>query len=119
MGTPNPSAANTPSPAISRRAFVAAAASVPLLAALPAIAAKAPAAGTYGKDVVYSGPMYESMKVEGDTVVVSAKDMVKPVAVRYAWADNPEYNLYNKADLPASPFRTDDWPVGEQQAAKK
>jgi sialate O-acetylesterase len=32
------------------------------------------------------------------------------VAVRYAWADNPECNLFNKAGLPASPFRTDDWP---------
>ena len=31
-------------------------------------------------------------------------------AVRYAWADNPVCNLYNKADLPACPFRTDDWP---------
>jgi len=33
----------------------------------------------------------------------------KPVAVRYAWANNPVCNLYNKADLPAVPFRTDDW----------
>jgi sialate O-acetylesterase len=31
------------------------------------------------------------------------------VAVCYAWANNPECNLYNKADLPASPFRTDQW----------
>jgi sialate O-acetylesterase len=33
-----------------------------------------------------------------------------PVAVRYAWADNPDANLANGAGLPASPFRTDDWP---------
>lgn len=34
-----------------------------------------------------------------------------PVAVRYGWADNPaDINLYNKAGLPANPFRTDDWP---------
>ena len=33
-----------------------------------------------------------------------------PIAVRYAWADNPICNLYNGANLPASPFRTDDWP---------
>jgi sialate O-acetylesterase len=33
-----------------------------------------------------------------------------PVAVRYAWADSPECNLFNNEDLPASPFRTDDWP---------
>jgi sialate O-acetylesterase len=33
-----------------------------------------------------------------------------PVAVRYAWADNPDdANLYNKEGLPASPFRTDNW----------
>jgi sialate O-acetylesterase len=31
-------------------------------------------------------------------------------AVRYAWADNPVANLYNAEGLPASPFRTDDWP---------
>jgi sialate O-acetylesterase len=31
--------------------------------------------------------------------------------VRYGWADNPEVNLYNGAALPASPFRTDDFPM--------
>ncbi|HUU09711.1 MAG TPA: sialate O-acetylesterase [Phycisphaerae bacterium] len=106
----------------------------------------------YGKDIVYSGPVYDSMAVEGDKVrlkfkhvggglvaqggtlkgfavagedkkfawadatidgpcvVVANKDVAKPVAVRYAWADNPECNLYNKESLPASPFRTDEWP---------
>ena len=107
----------------------------------------------YGRDVVYSGPIYESMTVEsdrvrlrfkhigeglvtqngeqlkgfaiagsdqkfvsaeaninGDTVVVWSDQVPKPVAVRYAWADNPACNLYNKTNLPASPFRTDDWP---------
>lgn len=107
----------------------------------------------YGDDVVYSGPIYKSMSVEGrrvrlhfkhlggglvakdgprvrafgvagpdgkffygnghidrDTVVVSSAAVRNPVAVRYAWADNPLCNLYNKAGLPASPFRTDDWP---------
>jgi sialate O-acetylesterase len=106
----------------------------------------------YGKDVVFSGPTYDSMKadgskvvltfknvggglvakgdkltgfaiagedkkfvwadakIEGATVVVSAKEVEKPVAVRYAWADNPECNLYNKEVIPASPFRTDTWP---------
>ena len=34
----------------------------------------------------------------------------EPVAVRYAWADNPVCNLYSAAGLPATPFRTDDWP---------
>ncbi len=107
----------------------------------------------YGKnDVVYSGPVFDSMKVEGnavrlkllhadglhakggelkgfavagedkkfvwaeakidgDAVVVSAKGVAMPIAVRYGWADNPEANLYNGAGLPASPFRTDDFPM--------
>jgi sialate O-acetylesterase len=34
-----------------------------------------------------------------------------PVAVRYAWADNPTCNLTNDSGLPASPFRTDDFPL--------
>ena len=108
-------------------------------------------AKVYGKDVVYSGPVYKSMSIEGDkirlsfdhvdgglvskggvltgfaiagedsqfvwanaqidgeTVVVSNPEIRHPLAVRYAWADNPLCNLYNKAGLPASPFRTDDW----------
>jgi sialate O-acetylesterase len=107
----------------------------------------------YGKDVVYSGPVYESKTLEGDkirlrfkhvtggltakggkplkgfeiagedrkfvpaqaniegnTVVVRSDKVPRPVAVRYAWADYPECSLYNRAGLPASPFRTDDWP---------
>jgi sialate O-acetylesterase len=110
-------------------------------------------ANTYGKDVVYSGPLYKSMakkgnqiflsfnhvggglvakggeplkgfalagadrkfiwadaKIEGDKIVASSEKVTDPVAVRYAWADNPVCNLYNKAGLPASPFRTDTWP---------
>ena len=48
--------------------------------------------------------------LECDTVVVSSPAVPKPVAVRYACAMNPEgCNLYNKAGLPASPFRTDNW----------
>jgi sialate O-acetylesterase len=107
---------------------------------------------TYGKDVAASGPVYDSMQVdgnkarlkfrnadgglvakhgvpvgfqiagedhkwywahaeiEGDSVSVWNAQVAKPVAVRYAWADNPMCNLYNGADLPAVPFRTDDWP---------
>lgn len=45
--------------------------------------------------------------IEGETVVVATEDGIKPVAVRYAWGDAPEGNLFNQADLPASPFRTD------------
>lgn len=43
--------------------------------------------------------------IEGDTVLVVSPQVPKPVAVRYAWANNPVCNLYNKAGLPASPFR--------------
>jgi len=108
-------------------------------------------AQVYGKNLVYSGPIFESMKIEdsrarlsfkhtggglmakggaptgfaiagedqvfhwadakidGETIVVSCDKVAKPAAVRYAWADNPECNLYNKEGIPASPFRTDDW----------
>jgi sialate O-acetylesterase len=46
-----------------------------------------------------------------NTVVVSNPNVSTPVAVRYCWTDNPpEVNLYNLEGLPASPFRTDDWP---------
>jgi sialate O-acetylesterase len=107
---------------------------------------------TYAEDVVYSGPLYDAMKLEngririsfkhlggglearrgtlrgfavagadkrfhwaeaiidGDTVVVSSPAVPDPVAVRYAWGGNPDCNLYNRNGLPASPFRTDDWP---------
>ncbi|MGH7601070.1 MAG: sialate O-acetylesterase [bacterium] len=107
----------------------------------------------YGENITYSGPIYKSMKIEGNhirlffdhaqdglmskggdnlhgfavagadrkfiwaeamidgkTVVVSSSQIAKPVAVRYAWATNPVCNLYNRAGLPASPFRTDAWP---------
>ena len=50
-------------------------------------------------------------KIVGETVVVSSAEMAQPVAVRYAWKDWPDYSLANGAGLPASPFRTDDWPV--------
>ncbi len=112
-----------------------------------------PLAGIYGKKLVYSGPIYKSMKVDGssiilsfdhvggglvakgdgqlkgfsiagadrkfvwadakidgNTIVVSSDKVSEPAAVRYAWADNPVCNFYNKEDLPASPFRTDEWP---------
>ena len=58
-------------------------------------------------------------KIDGRTVVVSSPEVAKPVAVRYAWGDNPDCNLLNREGLPASPFRTDDWPRPEPAAAKK
>lgn len=54
--------------------------------------------------------VWADAKLEGDHVVVSSPKVKTPVAVRYAWADNPECNLVNAAGLPASPFRTDKWP---------
>lgn len=109
----------------------------------------------YGRNLVYSGPVFKGMSVsgneviltfdpagsgliakdrygylkafmvagsdrkfvwakariaEGNKVVVSAPGVPAPVAVRYAWADNPDdANLYNLEGLPASPFRTDNW----------
>jgi sialate O-acetylesterase len=49
-------------------------------------------------------------KIDGATVVVSSPQVSQPVAVRYAWGNAPDCNLYNQEGLPASPFRTDDWP---------
>ena len=51
--------------------------------------------------------------IEGETIVVSSTNVPNPVAVRYAWAMNPSQRnlLYNQEGLPASPFRTDDWPL--------
>ena len=48
--------------------------------------------------------------IDGDAIVVSSAQVTAPVAVRYAWAADPAISLYNKAGLPALPFRTDDWP---------
>jgi sialate O-acetylesterase len=109
-------------------------------------------AKTYGKpDLVYSGPLFKSIKadgdkivvsfdhaaglksrdgkdlswwsiagddkkfvkatakIEGDTVIVSAEGVAKPVAVRFGWHQLAEPNLANGAGLPASPFRSDNW----------
>ncbi len=111
----------------------------------------------YGENLVYCGPTYAGMAVEGDsirvrfdnvggglvakdgdlrrfaiagadkkfvwataridgsTVVVHADGVADPVAVRYAWEDNPAgCNLYNAEGIPASPFRTDDWQLLSQ-----
>jgi sialate O-acetylesterase len=103
----------------------------------------------YKKNIPCSGPIYKSMKIKGDsivlkfdhiekglvckgdrltgfaiagenekfviaeakivgnTVVVSSDKIKKPIAIRYGWQDGPMCNLYNSADIPASPFRTD------------
>jgi len=60
--------------------------------------------------------VWADAEIDGETVVVSSSFVNAPVAVRYGWADNPPCNLYNKAGLPASPFRTDDWSKGSAHA---
>lgn len=45
--------------------------------------------------------------IEGNEVIIYSDKVAEPVAVRYAWADNPECNLVNSENLPAIPFRTD------------
>jgi sialate O-acetylesterase len=54
--------------------------------------------------------VWADAKMMRNSIIVSSPQVQKPVAVRYAWANNPVANLYNKEGLPASPFRTDDWP---------
>ena len=48
-------------------------------------------------------------KVEGETVLATARNVPEPVAVRYAWRNCPDANLYNGAGLPAVPFRSEKW----------
>ena len=56
--------------------------------------------------------VWAKAEIEGkNKIVVSSPDVPKPVAVRYGWADYPVVNLWNKDGLPATPFRTDDFPL--------
>lgn len=58
-----------------------------------------------GKDMQF---VWARARIRGDRVIVRNRKIRRPVAVRYAWADNPAgANLYNKEGLPAAPFRTD------------
>ena len=50
-------------------------------------------------------------EISGDSIIVSADGVAKATAVRFGWSHDAEPNLFNGAGLPASPFRTDDWPV--------
>lgn len=61
--------------------------------------------------------IWADARIEGATVVVSSEQVPAPIAVRYAWADNPTCNLFNQAGLPAAPFRTDDFPFFPPSAA--
>jgi sialate O-acetylesterase len=54
--------------------------------------------------------VWAKARIKGNKLIVWSDQVDKPVAVRYAWADNPSgANLYNREGLPASPFRTDNW----------
>ena len=66
-----------------------------------------------GKDKVFHPATAE---IDGDTILVSAANVAKPVAVRFGWGNSDEPNLMNKEGLPSSSFRTDDWKI---QARKK
>jgi sialate O-acetylesterase len=57
--------------------------------------------------------------IQGDTVVVTCPQVEKPVAVRYGWANYPVVNLWNQAGLPASPFRTDAFPLLTQPKSQE
>jgi sialate O-acetylesterase len=53
-------------------------------------------------------------EIHRKSVVVSSPQVKRPVAVRFGWANYPVVNLTNGAGLPASPFRTDTYPVTTQ-----
>lgn len=54
-------------------------------------------------------------KIEGKTIIVTSPKVKEPAAVRFAWKAVPEPNLFNNENLPASPFRTDDWVIAEKK----
>jgi sialate O-acetylesterase len=58
-------------------------------------------------------------RIEGNTVIVTSDQVPEPREVRYGWADHPLCNLFNAEGLPASPFRTDDFPGVTQPREKK
>ena len=57
-------------------------------------------------------------RIEGGNVVVSNAEVAEPIAVRYGWSDDPAATLRNQADLPAAPFRSDDWATVPVTATK-
>lgn len=63
--------------------------------------------------------VWADAEIKGDTVIVSSPEVAHPVAVRYGWADFPVVNLFNKSGLPASPFRTDNFPMVTGPKLKK
>ena len=77
---------------------------------MPAKAGKLNAFAIAGADKKWH---WADAEIAGNKVIVSSKEVPTPVAVRYAWAMNPSQRnlLYNKEGIPASPFRTDSWPL--------
>jgi sialate O-acetylesterase len=61
-----------------------------------------------GPDKIFH-PATAAINTADNTILVTAKDVPDPVAVRYAWRNAPDANLFNSAGLPATPFRSDDW----------
>jgi sialate O-acetylesterase len=59
---------------------------------------------------------WANARISGNAVIVSSSDVAHPREVRYAWQSNPEATLFNGAGLPASPFRTDTWPLITEDA---
>jgi sialate O-acetylesterase len=55
--------------------------------------------------------VWAKAEIYGDKIIVDSPEIANPVAVRYGWADCPVVNLWNKDGLPATPFRTDDFPM--------
>jgi len=53
--------------------------------------------------------VWANARIDGNTVLVSGSNISHPVAVRYGWGNNPPTSLYNGANLPAPPFKTDNW----------
>ncbi|HEX8371238.1 MAG TPA: sialate O-acetylesterase [Chthoniobacterales bacterium] len=55
-------------------------------------------------------PALAELSQDRTSILVTSPDVLEPVAVRYAWRDFPQADLYNREGLPAVPFRSDDWP---------
>jgi sialate O-acetylesterase len=76
------------------------------------MAKRAPDSELAGFEIAGADQRFYTAKatIAGSTVIVSAPEVTKPVAVRYAWADDAgKANLFNKESFPATPFRTDNW----------
>jgi sialate O-acetylesterase len=58
-------------------------------------------------------------RIEGAAVIVRNAEIAEPVAVRYGWGNDPTATLRSQADLPAAPFRTDDWATASVTATAK